>query len=85
MSWIQAIGAGFEVVSKWMSRAWGEQTSEQAALQKEVEDVLRHKRLAMAKVRDAEHIDKLILALDDLNYWDARLHELHSKAIAKWS
>ena len=84
MGWLAAVTAGLETLKLTVSRFWGGQTNEQSRLQDAAEEAKQNKYAAMMRARHATSAEQLRLALDDVNYWDARLHELLAEALAKW-
>lgn len=84
MTWLTAIGEGLAAAKLWMQRAWGTQSREQALCQEAAEIALKNKREAYRRAWNAQNQEQYELALDDVNYWDARLRELLHEAAAKW-
>lgn len=84
MDILGTIKAVFTVASQWMSRKWGSQTSEQAALESAIVDARDKKRVAFEALRRARTDDDIRAALLDVNRWDAELTRLHREAAAKW-
>lgn len=84
MDILGTIKAGLQVVSQWMSRQWGSQTSEQATLQNHIVYARACKRAAFEELVKARTPDEIQRALNHVNYWDDRLTRLSKEAAAKW-
>lgn len=79
-----AIKSVSTVVSQWMSRVWGTQTRDQAAVERDIANAREKKALAFEDLRRARNDDAIRAALVAVNYWDAELTRLHHEAAAKW-
>lgn len=79
-----AIKSVSTVVSQWMSRVWGTQTRDQAAVERDIANAREQKSLAFEDLRRARNDDAIRAALVAVNYWDAELTRLHHEATAKW-
>ena len=79
-----AIKSVATVVSQWMSRVWGTQTRDQAAIDADIANAREQKSLACEDLRRARNDDAIRAALVAVNYWDAELTRLHHEATAKW-
>ncbi len=79
-----AIKSVATVVSQWMSRVWGTQTRDQAAVDRDIATAREKKSLAFEDLRRARNDDAIRAALVAVNYWDAELTRLHHEATAKW-
>jgi hypothetical protein len=81
---LSSITAVFGTAKLAMQRFWGGQSSEQARCQEAAEIALKNKRDAYKRAWAATTKEHYALAMDDVNYWDHRLRELHAEASAKW-
>lgn len=84
MDILGTIKIGLTVVSQWMSRAWGTQTRDQSAVERDIANAREQKALAFESLRRAKTDDEIRTSLRTVNYWDTELTRLHREAAAKW-
>lgn len=76
--------AGLTVLSQWMSRAWGTQTRDQAAVERDIAHAREKKSIAFEALRNARGDEAIRASLRAVNYWDTELTRLYREAAAKW-
>lgn len=84
MDIVGAIKAGFEFAKLWAARAWGTQTRDQSAVERDIANAREQKALAFESLRRAKTDDEIRTSLRTVNYWDTELTRLHREAAAKW-
>ncbi len=84
MDIVGAIKAGFEFAKLWAARAWGTQTRDQSAVERDIANAREKKALAFEDLRHARGDEQIRAALRAVNYWDTELTRLHREAAAKW-
>ena len=84
MDIVGAIKAGFEFAKLWAARAWGTQTRDQSAVERDIANAREKKSLAFEDLRNARGDEQIRAALRAVNYWDTELTRLHREAAAKW-
>lgn len=84
MDILGTLKAGLEFAKLWAARAWGTQTRDQAAVERDIATAREKKSLAFEDLRRARNDDAIRAALVAVNYWDAELTRLHNEAAAKW-